>query len=70
MDNNPINIQSAELNATEQNVSNVTFHTSSCSSFCESILPTLQSPITVIVDPPKEGCHKKVMQYSSIVVWM
>lgn len=66
VDKNEINIKSAQLNQSSMHLSNTSFIHNSCSSYCESSIQSLNQPqsnLITIVDPPKEGCHKKVMEY-------
>lgn len=63
VDKKSTNIQSANNNKNTLNIRNTTFVQSGCGSFCETVLPTITDASTVILDPPTEGCHKRVMQY-------
>ena len=59
--------QSFVLNPMAGDITNTgrEFH-NSCGSYCETSIQSLNQPqsnLITLVDPPKEGCHKKVMEY-------
>lgn len=58
----PEAIKDAERNAVENGITNIEFHAKKLEDCLSSIVSNVQGDLTVVLDPPRAGCHKSVIR--------